>query len=709
MTFYALLIGIDYYEPNPYYNSLKGAVRDIDKVADYLEKSLRIPTEQITRLTSPLPDTNSLADVRSARRELPPTYQNIVQAFNDITENAQAQDLVYIHYSGHGGRATTIFPKLKGDKQFDEGLVPMDVGDNGRYLRDVEIATVLKRMTDKRLIVTVIFDSCHSGGATRGDGDIRGSRNGEPDTQERPSDSLVATRDDLVQNWRVLTQGHSGEGWLPNQRYYVFLGACRPSEYAYESAFDGKDRNGALTYWMLDTLNTVPTGLTYQALYDRVKGQIQSKFPNQLPMLLGEGDRLVFGSEIQPVQYSLTVIKIASVQGTLEVTLEVTLDGGLAQGLSRGTRFALYPVGSDFTDKQQRMAVVEITELQASTATAKILTTEESGVSAVIEDIQPGLSAVMESAPLTLKHPVRLFIKEVGNGENQLPSNLADKQAAALERVRQAMEGNGWLREVEDNEEGDYQVAIGKNGEYEICIGMPLTNLKPLLMIDDTSAPEKVVKRLVHLAKYQAIAELDNPNSTLAQYLEVELLDANKNPFPTPDNIVLESGRVCLRITNNYSRSLNICILDLEPTWGIFQIDVEEIDAPFYELDSGKTLDLDKLEFAAPEGDTYEQSKETLKVFAVKGLANFKWLSLPPLDEEQNSKSRGNLDSELEMKKQELATRGQKQTINPLNNLLVTIGANINEPPKITRAFRRKPNSNSEWVTKQVQVIVKSS
>lgn len=86
---YALLIGIDYYEPNPYYNNLQGAVRDIDKVADYLEKSLQIPSERITRLTSPLPDTNSLADVRSARKEMPPTYQNIVNAFNSVTETAR--------------------------------------------------------------------------------------------------------------------------------------------------------------------------------------------------------------------------------------------------------------------------------------------------------------------------------------------------------------------------------------------------------------------------------------------------------------------------------------------------------------------------------------------------------------------------------------------------------------------------------------------
>ncbi|MFM7440176.1 MAG: caspase family protein, partial [Snowella sp.] len=141
-----------------------------DKVASYLEKSLQIEAEQIIRLTSPLPDKNSLADVRAARNEKPPTYENIVEAFNTITETAQAEDLVYIHYSGHGGRVKTIFPDLKGEGQFDEGLVPMDVGDRGRYLRDVEMATLLKRMTDKGLLVTVIFDSCHSGGATRADG-----------------------------------------------------------------------------------------------------------------------------------------------------------------------------------------------------------------------------------------------------------------------------------------------------------------------------------------------------------------------------------------------------------------------------------------------------------------------------------------------------------------------------------------------------------
>ncbi|MDF5726390.1 MAG: caspase family protein [Rhizonema sp. PD37] len=693
--FYALLIGIDYYEPNSYCDNLKGAVRDIDKVADYLIKSLQIPLERITKLTSRLEKTNSLADVRAEPKELP-TYQNIVNAFNSITETANTGDLVYIHYSGHGGQVKTIFPELKGQGQFDESLVPMDVGDDGNYLRDVEMATLLKRMTDKGLFVTVIFDSCHSGGATRGDAQIRGLRDGKPDTKDRPKNSVVAERDELMKNWRTVTQNSPQEGWLPNQREYVFLGACRPSELAYESAFDGKDRNGALTYWMIDTLNAIPTGLTYQALYDRLKGQIQSQFPSQLPMLLGQGDRLVFGSEIKPVQYSLGVIKVVKPTG------QVTLDGGLAQGISRGTRFALYPIGSDFTDKQKRLAVVEITELQASTSTAKILTAQESGVSAVIDKIEAGLAAVMESAPVNLKHRVRLFNKEVGDKEEQLPQELADKQAAALEKVHQAMQGNGWVTEIGGNEEeADYQVAVGREGEYEISRLRPIKNLTPALRIDDAESPAQVVKRLVHLGKYKSIDALDNPESKLS--IEFELLDENKKPFPDRNNIKLKSSTVYIRIKNTDDQPLNISILDLEATWQISLIPIQGMDTAFYELDKNKTLELD-MEFSVPEGDNYQNQTEKIKVFATKSIANFKWLKLPSLDEDLGKRG-GDLNKELQqIAEKKGVTRGEKPQVSPLNQLLSQIGADADEPPEINRALRPKPTPNADWITKTIEI-----
>jgi hypothetical protein len=688
------LIGIDYYEPNPYYKSLKGAVRDIDKVASYLEKSLQIEAEQIIRLTSPLPDQNSLADVRSLRLERPPTYQNIVEAFNTITETAQAQDLVYIHYSGHGGRVKTIFPDLKGEGQFDEGLVPMDVGDRGRYLRDVEMATLLKRMTDKGLLVTVIFDSCHSGGATRADGEIRGSMDGQPDIRDGAKESLVAKTDELIANWKEVTQKSPKKNWLlSDHQDYVFLGACRPTEFAYESAIEGKDRNGALTYYMIETLIMTGTNLTYQALYDRIKGQIQSKFPNQLPMLFGEGDRQVFGSEIKPVQYSLTVVGVA--------TGEVTLDGGIAQGLSRGTRFALYPVGSDFADKQKRLAVVEITDfLEASKSTAKILSLEESGVSPVVEKFE-GLPAVMEATPVALKHRVRLFVKEVGTEENQLSPDLTAKQLAALDKISQAMQGNGWLIEVKGNdEEAHYQVAIGREGEYEISQKTPIKNLNPVLSIDNNDASAEVVKRLVHLAKYQTALSLSNPFSDLKKAVEYELLDAEtQKPLPDPNNISLKSGdRVYVRLKNVSSQPLNVAILDFEATWEISQIPIQGDKAAFYSLQPQEET-LTRLRFEVPDGEYYQQSAETLKLFATRGIANFQWLILPSLDPQDKDKEsfrslRGSLEE----------ARRSAGIPNPLTKLLSTIGAD--NPPSLTRASY-DPDPEAEWLTQSILLTVK--
>ena len=698
--FYALLIGIDYYEPNPLYRSLMGAVRDIDLVYEYLTKTLQIPQKQIKKLMSHEEETLNLQSIRGKNQEeILPTYENIVKAFNEVTQQAKEGDLVYIHYSGHGGRAKTIFPEIKPELQ-DEGIVPSDIGESGRYLRDVEIATLLKLMTDKGLVVSVVFDSCHSGGATRGDYTIRGGE--KTDNNDRPQTSLVAEKEELIKNWKQLTTGNRMEGWLPH-RDYVFLAACRPSEFAYEYAIQGRERHGALTYWMIDTMRNSTSGLTYQSLYNRVKGMIQSKFPNQLPMLLGESDRLVFGDKTSSTPYTVNLIKVNEQQ------TEVTLDAGAVQGLTTGTRFAIYPLNTkEFANKEQVLAVVEITRIQSSSSVAKVLIPEDGGIE-VKGKLEPGLPALILAAPINLIRQVRFHKKEEGDQEHQLPPELMHKQDKALSAVRQALATNGWVFEVEEGEEGDYQVAVGREGEYEICIGMPLKNLHPLLMIDDEDAPSTIVKRLVHLAKYQATAELDNPNSQISKYLEFELLDQNKQPFPNPNNIVLESGTVCLRVKNNYLSSLNIAILDLEATWGIAQIDIQEIDAPFYELASGETLELDDLEFKAPSGDGYEQAKETLKVFAVKGLANFKWLTLPPLDEEQQLK--GNFNLELENKKEELAAKGVKRgeelTVNPLNNLLATIGAEVDEPPKITRAFRRKPNSNAEWTTKEIQVTVK--
>jgi hypothetical protein len=698
---YALLIGIDGYKPNRLYKNLKGAVRDINLVASYLLETLKIPVERVFKLTSPNPEVAETIEAKDPE----PTYENIVAKFNAITEVAQPGEQVYIYYSGHGGRATTIYPELRGGAdQYDEGIVPMDVGDReGRYLRDVELTTLLKRMTDKGLIVTVILDSCHSGGTTRGDAAIRAGDG--IDEAQRDKESSVASRKELIENWQAVTGEGRDIAWVPPSNNYVLLAACRPHEYAYEYAFDGKERHGALTYWLIQTLATSSTGLSFRKLYDRVCAQIQSKFPQQLPMLVGDGTRAVFGKENLPHHYSVTVSSVDSNQK------QVTLNAGLAQGLSSGTRFAIYPLNAtEFSNRQQQQAIVEIEEVQASRSVARVLEPKEGGIEVGAEiKIEPGAPAVMVSAPVDLVRRVLLLDnKEAGDKEHQLPAELVDKQKEALEKVRQALTGNGWVVEVKatDDLKSHYQVAVGRDGEYEISSETPFKNLGMLLQINAPEAANGVVKRLVHLAKYQAVQALNNPASELTDYLEVELVDQNRQPFSEPSNIVLKQGQsVFLRVNNTFSQPLNIAVLDLDSTWAISQIPINGIEDIFFSLNSNEPIYL-RMRPALPGGENYKQATETLKVFATRGLANFQWLTLPALDVDLGS--RGNLKGKLQEKAEERAARGESINVSPLNNLLTTIGADVDNPPppESTRAMVYEPDPNAEWLTKQVTFTI---
>jgi len=701
---YALLIGIDYYKPNYLYKSLKGAARDINLVETFLQQTLKVPAERIRKLISAHEEDTALADTRSAQ-EPKPTYENIVNAFNEITAIAQPGEQVYIHYSGHGGRATTVYSFKQ--EQNDEAIVPMDIGDTeeGRYLRDVEMTTLLKRMTDKGLVVTMILDSCNSGGATRGDAEIRSA--GETDTAQRSAQSLVAEPEELEQNWLDITQNRATNAAGLSARDYVLLAACRPNEYAYEYAVNGgKERHGALTYWMIDTLTSVATSgqpLTYKLLHDRVNAQIQSKFPQQIPMILGESDRLVFGSDIWSTPFTVSVIKVIA-------ETQVTLNAGQAQGLSKGTRFSIYPFKTtDFTDKERQVAIVEITKVNASESTARVLTLEEGGIVVKVK-LEPGAPAIMVSAPVDLIQRVRFTDDKVeGEQENELPQNWVDRQKEALDQVRQALAGNGWIVEEQEGESALYQVAIDREGNYEICKNRPIPNLRPLLSIDDPTAPQRVVDRLVHLARYQAVESLDNAGSKLAQSLEVEILMEDGKPFPDPQNITIKSEDiVCLRLSNRGTQPLKVAVLDIEPTWEVSQISLGGMEEPFFPLEKGTVKDV-PLQLRVPDDSAYEKTKETIKVFAVqRGLADFRWLTLPPLDQPYATKG-AMLERGLDQTfYNEGVTRGMSQPegMNPLNNLLKMIGADLNKAPEATRSASVVVDPRQEWVTKQIQITV---
>jgi hypothetical protein len=619
---FALLIGIDCYLPNQLpdggsYPSLGGCVRDINHVESFLKGRLGIPDKRIIKLTSTNGDNSTPVEPENKW----PTYENIVVAFQKIIGDAKAGEQVYIHFSGHGGRTQTIFPELKGQNGLDESLVPTDIGRPGtRYLRDVELAHLLKRMDDNKLFVTVVLDSCHSGGATRGLGGGATRGISSIDTTERPTESLVATREDLARTWASLPPAQTrdaqlGGGWVPEMKNTLLLAACRANELANEFAFQGEERNGALTYWLLDSLRQIGPGLTFKMLHDRILAKVHTKFPQQTPQLHGDGSRVVFDTNRVPQPAAVRVLQVDSTNRRLK------LDAGKAQGIDVGAHFAVYPSQeTDFTLDAKRLALLEITEAQATESWAAIT---ESLSDAPLEE---GAQAVMlEAGAIQLRGRIRL-VQQKG-----LPSVI--NQSAALRQLKQEIGRSNWIRLAKKTEAADYQVAVNAKGEYEVWdpSGQLIENLRPALKIADQNASARLARRLAHLTKYRNVKLIDNSAShaTLARQLIVELIYTAAIDSPGGEIVLNVGDSAVLRIENASSKILNITIFDLQPDWGIKQVYPADADSEV--LDPGGSIELPMNDVSLPDG--YTEGIDTVKVFATIEPTGFRWLELPALDE----------------------------------------------------------------------------
>lgn len=711
---YVLLVGIDCYMPNQLpdggsYKNLGGCVRDISHVEAFLKEQRQVPANQILKLTASVNPANPQQPSESADQL--PTRQNIVDSFRKLGELAPKGSQVYIQYSGHGGRAKTVYAEIKGEDGIDETLVPTDIGtQEGQYLRDIELAQLLKELVDKELVVTLVLDCCHSGAATRGDAEIRGM-DVVDNKPLQPSFQPVAPTEVLAANWQSLTKqnmrGLKASG-LPESRDYVLLAACRQNEYAYEYAFnrETKERNGALTYWLLDTLRQQNPGQTYKDLFDRVNAKIHSQFPQQTPMLMGEGNRVLFGSDLAEIVYTVPVLTVETDASTGE--MQAMLGVGQPNGVGKGAEFAIYPRGTtDFTHKENRVAIARIIERGAAQSRCKLTPVEGKPLK-----VEQGDQAVQIAASVNLVRKVALFyqnqatpgdLAQANPPGSKLRPEIFAQQTAALEAVQAAIGNNGWV-ELEDaavddaGEAIDYIVAVNNQGEYEICdgTGTPLKNITPALSITDPTAANKLVKRLVHLAKYRAAAEIDNTDidSPLAGKLTVEWLGTSDayelgdpipkkfKPFADPSKPTVKVGEyIFLSIRNDAPQALNIAALNFESTWAIEQFLPYDPGAQFITLDPGKKQVIPLKLITEGQSDTVEN---TVKVFATLGSANFRWLELPSLDQQISSKGFRSVGG------------------SPLDTLLASIDKE--QPP--TRKLTVAASPSREWTTKQVTLTI---
>jgi hypothetical protein len=625
-TIHALLIGIDDYgdgigRDGALYRPLHGCVRDILDVERFLLDA-GVTAERITRLIAPLPGGPGNDLPRSAK----PTYENIVCAWQHVISTAKPGDVVYIHYSGHGGRSATLFPAFKSNG-LDESIAPCDINQplTGRYLRDVEIAVLLKQMAQRELLTTLVLDSCYAGSATRGS-EVAARRGDRDDLHRRAGDtadsSAVASRAELEDMAKQLatTPRRPDESWriAPGREtaaLITIVAACRPHESSYEYAIDGATRCGVLTHFWLEALRQRGANTTYRTAYRQTFARVQAVFREQAPVLLGAADRLVLGTAtlVQP-----SSIAIVDVDGE-----HVTIAAGAAGQLCVGTRLAVLPpeVLPELADLST-MRQIEVTSVASTISRAR--TIRGAG------DAQPPITLASHAVVVTYAPTMRRSVRWLASAH---PSAAELAARAELEHAIVADTTNAIG--LAAAESAHYQVAV-ESSRFVILdpAGCPLPHLRPEIRVADSGAVRAVKNRLVHLTRFHNVRALTNSdaNSPLAGKLALSLhaLDGDR-PAETPlplDPILPCDSEFYLRIKNLSCRALSLGIFNLAADWSIEHLN----RACPLTVDAGTSIDI-KLTASLPRLAGFEVAADVLKVIATTEHTDLEWLTLRALDQ----------------------------------------------------------------------------
>jgi len=140
----AVLIGINYKGQK---GQLSGCHNDVHNVTQYLKEVQGFKDENITILMDD-------------GMHKPPTKSAIISAFKRLVKQTKEGDVVFCHYSGHGGR----LPDDNGDEDdgYDETLIPLDFQKSG-HIRDDDLLKILIHPMPAKVTMTCLMDSCHSG------------------------------------------------------------------------------------------------------------------------------------------------------------------------------------------------------------------------------------------------------------------------------------------------------------------------------------------------------------------------------------------------------------------------------------------------------------------------------------------------------------------------------------------------------------------
>ena len=347
----ALLIGINTYQPagtsaeHPAgciygrcelgsFENLDGSVNDAQAMADLLTSpKFGFPATNVALLTNPAaPRPRPGVTVLPANQT---THDGILAAMQKyLVDLPQRGDTVVFYDASHG----SLRVNSKGNKltvlvggqyvHADSTLVPSDAYKGGYDVRDREMTRIFNAALDKGVHLTVIFDSCHSGGISRGLG---------PKYHER---SLAFDPRDINEAPDALTNGQPRPA--PTERTdnpALVFSAAQQDQTAKEMPVDGatKDPHGAFTAALLEALQALPVDTPSSLVYERVRAVLEGgSVPDQEPDLDASAARRqqpLFGGAAASTSKIRTAALGTGDDGS------VSLDIGRVSGIGVGTEF----------------------------------------------------------------------------------------------------------------------------------------------------------------------------------------------------------------------------------------------------------------------------------------------------------------------------------------------------------------------------------
>jgi hypothetical protein len=253
----ALLVGINQYQPG--INTLKGCLTDMELQYELLRHRYGFNPADIMLLTDNTPQK--------------PTRDNILAAFeNHLIQQAKPGDVVIFHYSGHGSLLIDPNPlNLKSDdenlKQTNGTIIPADCTIDNR--NDIMGKTLFLLSSQiKTDLFTMVLDSCHAGGGTRGNQVVRATTFRADGSTDNPSQAELNYQD----TQRGKLKWSSEEFQTQRKKGIakgVALGAAQKNQLAIDASF-GAFNAGAFTYLLTRYLWQLPGQESLSTSFDRL-------------------------------------------------------------------------------------------------------------------------------------------------------------------------------------------------------------------------------------------------------------------------------------------------------------------------------------------------------------------------------------------------------------------------------------------------------